>query len=29
MQAIQKQLWEKLQEDIKELSPGLQTLLEK
>lgn len=29
MQAIQKQLWEKLQEDIQELSPGLQLLLEK
>ncbi len=29
MDPIQKQLWEKLQEDIKELSPGLQQLLEK
>lgn len=29
MHAIQKQLWEKLQDDIKELAPSLQKLLEK
>lgn len=28
MDAVKKQLWEKLQDDINELNPGLQALLE-
>jgi len=29
MQAVKKQIWEKLEDDIKELSSGLRALLEK